>query len=44
MGKMVFSQLFFSIEKEEAWLNEMSQKGLRFVEKKDFFLMSLKKI
>lgn len=37
MGKMVFSQLFFSIEKEEAWLNEMSQKGLRFVRKKGLF-------
>lgn len=37
MGRMVFNQLFFSIEKEEAWLNEMSQKGLRFVRKKGLF-------
>ena len=37
MGRMVFNQFFFSIEKEEAWLNEMSQKGLRFVRKKGVF-------
>ncbi len=37
MGNMVFSQIFLSIEKEEAWLNEMSGKGLRFVKKRGLF-------